>query len=92
VTKIFLIIAAIADLALAALMISVSGFMFGGGPESMHAGSLAAVLYIAAVVACVALPIGGFILNRYGKAGLALALAWLPPGAGLIALALPAPY
>ena len=92
VTKAFLIIAAIVDLALAALLIAVSGFMFGGGPESIHAGSMAAVLYTAAVIACVVLPIGGFILNRFGKAGLALAVAWLPPAAGLLALAWPAPY
>ena len=90
--KFLLIIAAIADLALAALLIAVSGFMFGSGPESMHAGDLAAVLYTAAVAACVALPIAGFVLDRYGKAPLGLALAWLPPAAGLIALAIPAPY
>ena len=58
----------------------------------MHAGDLAAVLYIAATIACVVLPVAAFILNRYGKFGAALALARLPPGAGLIALALPAPY
>ncbi|MDO8876271.1 MAG: hypothetical protein Q7V40_09200 [Pseudolabrys sp.] len=54
-TKLFLIIAAIADLA------------------------LAAVLYTAAVAACVALPVAGFVLDRKGKAPLGLALAWLPP-------------
>lgn len=91
-TKFFLIIAAIADLALAALLIAVSGFMFGSGPESMHAGDLAAALYTAAVAACVALPVAGFVLDRKGKAPLGLALAWLPLAAGLIALAIPAPY
>jgi hypothetical protein len=92
VTNAFLIIAAIADLALAALMIAVSGFMFGGGPESMNAGSVAAVLYVAAVIACVVLPVAGFILNRHSRARAGLALAWLPPAVGLIALAWPVPY
>lgn len=91
-TKTFLVIAAIADLALAALLIAVSGFMFGGGPESMHAGSLAAVAYSAAVIACVAAPVAGFIMNSRGKTPAGLLVAWLPPAAGLVALMVPAPY
>lgn len=91
-TKAFLIIAAIADWALAALLIVVSGFMFGGGPESMHGGNWLLAAYSAAVIACVAAPIAGFILNRFGKSGVALTVAWLPPAVGLIALAWPAPY
>jgi hypothetical protein len=89
---VLLVIATIADLALAALLIGVSGFMFGSGPESMHAGSIWAVLYTGAVIACIAAPIAGFILNRRGKTGLGLALAWLPPAGALVALAIPAPY
>ena len=48
---VLLVVATIADLALAALLIAVSGFIFGTGPESTHAGSLAAVGYIAAILA-----------------------------------------
>src|SRR5262245_55255656 len=48
-------------------MVGVSGFFFGGGPESMRAGALAAAAYFVAVVACLAAPVVGFILNRQGK-------------------------
>ena len=87
-----LVIATLADGALAALLVGVSGFLFGGGPESMRAGTLAAVAYFAAVIACLAAPVAGFIFNNRGKAGVGLAVAWLPPAAALLALLIPAPY
>ena len=87
-----LVVAAIADLALAALLIAVSGFMFGAGPESMHAGNLAAAGYVVAVIACVVAPITGFILNRRGKTGVGVAAAWLPVAGALVAAMIPAPY
>ena len=87
-----LIVATIVDLALAALLIGVSGFMFGSGPESTHSGALLQVAYAGFVIACVALPIAGFILHRRGKTGLGMLLAWLPPAGALLALAIPAPY
>jgi hypothetical protein len=34
-----LVIAMVVDGALAALLFCVSGFLFGGGPESLHAGA-----------------------------------------------------
>lgn len=89
---VLLVIATIADLALAALLIGVSGFMFGSGPESVHGGTLLLIAYSAAVIACVAAPVAGFIFNHRGKTGLGLALAWLPPAGALVALAIPAPY
>jgi hypothetical protein len=87
-----LILATIVDLALAALLIGVSGFMFGSGPESTHSGTLLLVAYAGFVIACVALPIAGFILNRYGKTALGIVLAWLPPAGALLALTIPTPY
>jgi hypothetical protein len=87
-----LIVAAIADIALAALMVAVSGFLFGSGPESAHGGALLAFVYTAGVIACVAAPIVGFVFNRRGKAGVGLIVAWLPPAGALLALAIPAPY
>jgi hypothetical protein len=90
--KALLVLAAIADLAIAALLVAVSGFIFGSGPESMHAGSMMAAGYIAAVFACLAAPVLGFIFNARGKGGLGLAVAWLPPAGALLALAIPAPY
>jgi hypothetical protein len=92
VVKFLLVVATIADGALVALMVGVSGFFFGGGPESMRAGALAAAAYFVAVVACLAAPVVGFILNRQGKAAAGLAVAWLPPAVALIAVLIPAPY
>jgi hypothetical protein len=88
----FLVIAAVVDLGLAALLIGVSGFIFGAGPESAHGDSLLAVAYGAAVIACVVAPIAGFILNAYAKRGSAQLVAWLPPAGALAALMVPAPY
>jgi hypothetical protein len=51
-----LVLAAIVDLAIAALLIGVSGFLFGGGPESTHGGPVVMVAYVAAIIACVVAP------------------------------------
>jgi len=59
----------IVDLALAALMIGVSGFIFGSGPESAHSGTSLPVAYVAGVIACVAASVAGFILHRRAKTG-----------------------
>ena len=90
--KVLLVIATIIDLALAALLIGVSGFLFGSGPESMHGGGLLMAAYTAAVIACLAAPVAGFVFHKRGNAGLGLALAWLPPAGALVALMIPAPY
>jgi hypothetical protein len=92
VVKFLLVVATVADGALAALMVGVSGFLFGGGPESMHAGTLWAVTYFTAVIACLVAPIAGFMLNKRGKSGLGLAVAWLPPAVALLAVLIPPPY
>jgi len=90
--KALLAIAAVVDVALAVLLVSVSGFLFGGGPQSMNAGLPAALLYGGAIVACLAAPIIGFVLNRRDRRPLGLLIAWLPPAAFSVALAIPAPY
>ena len=90
--KAVLIIAALADLALAALLIGVSGFVIGTGPESMKGGALLTAAYIAAVIACSAAPVAGFILHRYGKPRLALALTGMPLAGAVVAALIPAPY
>jgi hypothetical protein len=92
VTKVFLSIAAIVDLALAVLLVVVSGFMIGHGPESMNGGTLATVGYFVLVGACVAAPAAGFVFNRYGKAKLGIVIAWLPAAGALLALVMPSPY
>jgi hypothetical protein len=92
VTKVLLVLATVVDLALAALLVGVSGFLFGGGPESMHGGFLTMVGYLAALIGCLAAPIVGFTFNRQGKAGIGLAAAWVPVAGALAALIIPAPY
>ena len=90
--KVFLVIAAIVDVAIAALLVGVSGFLFGSGPESMHGGPQAVASFAVAVIGCVALPAVGFAMNRRGKAGLALLAAWMPVAGALLATTFPAPY
>jgi hypothetical protein len=92
VIKALLAIAAVVDLALAALLVGVSGFLFGSGPESMHGGAFLTLTYAAAVIACLAAPIAGFVFNKLGKAGTGVIVAWLPPAGALVALVIPAPY
>jgi len=92
VTKALLIVAALIDLALAALLIGVSGFIVGGGPESLKASGLETAAYWAAVVVCIAAPAAGFILNRKGRTPAGLIAAWLPAAGALVALLAPAPY
>jgi hypothetical protein len=87
-----LVLATLVDLTLAALMIGVSGFLFGSGPESAHGGTLLAAAYTAGVMVCVAAPIAGFVFNRRGKTGAGVLVAWLPVLGALVALAIPAPY
>lgn len=91
-TKGLLIVTGLIDLALAALLVGVSGFIIGTGPESMKGGPLLTAAYVAAVIACVAAPVAGFILHGYGKSGLGLALAGMPPAGALVALMIPTPY
>jgi hypothetical protein len=92
VAKLLLVFAAIVDFGLAALLIGVSGFLFGSGPESIHGSMGFAAAYIAGVIACVLAPVAGFIFNAAGKPGAAQLVAWLPAAAGLVALVIPAPY
>ncbi len=65
--NVFLFIAAIVDVVLAVILIGVSGFLFGSGPESMHGGTLLTVVYTAAVIGCLVVPVVGLVLHRRGK-------------------------
>ena len=87
-----LVPATLADLALAAVPIGVSGVLFGSGPEGMHGGMLASAAYAAGVIACLATPAAGFILKGLGKPGFGQLVARLPAVSALIALAVPAHY
>jgi hypothetical protein len=88
--KVFLALAAIIDLAITALLVGVSGFVFGSGPESYRGGILFTVAYIAAVIACIIAPATGFILETAAKHNAAQAVAWLPVLIALVVLVIPA--
>lgn len=83
--KVLLALAAIADLALAALMIGISGFVFGGGPEGMHGEIGVAIGWGAMFIACLAAPVLGFVLLRRGRPGAGVLLAWVPVAIGALA-------
>ena len=87
-----LILATIVDLALAALLIGVSGFVFGPGPESMHSETLVAAGWTAMVVVCVVAPIVGFALRAFHRPVGGILIAWLPPIIALVAVTVPPPY
>lgn len=84
-----LILAAAADLGLAALLVGVSGFIFGGGPEGMNGETGAAIAWTAAFVATLLAPLLGFFLLRRRHPGLGVLVAWLPPIGAAIFLAIP---
>jgi hypothetical protein len=73
--KVFLVLAGIVGLAIAALLIGFSGFVFGGGRESYHGGMVFMGACITAVIACIIAPATGFILNAAAKPGLAQVVA-----------------
>ena len=75
-----LILATVIDLGLAALLIGVSGFVFGG-PEGMRADPLAVAGWSAMLAAALAAPILGFVLYSRGRTGAGLLIVWLPVAA-----------
>lgn len=85
-----LIIVTIVDLALAALLVGVSGFIVGSGPESMRAGAPAAAALTALVASCVLAPVVGFALRSFGRPVGGILVAVLPlAGAAFLAALMP---
>ena len=91
--KALLILATIVDVALAALLIGVSGFLFGCGSRkhARRARRSSSPMW-AAVIACVAAPIAGFVIMRRGKPVPGIIVAWMPTAGALAAMLLPPPY
>lgn len=69
----------LADAALVTVMIGVSGFIFGSGPEGLNGEIFAVLSWGAALSVCVLAPLIGIMLWRRGRPDLAVAAAWLPP-------------
>jgi hypothetical protein len=76
--KIMYAIAVAADLALAVLLVALSGFIFGGGPEGMRGDAGAAITWWAGLIVTLAAPILGFLLLRRGRPGVGVLIAWTP--------------
>ena len=79
-----LVAATIADLGLAALLIGVSGFIFGHGPEGMHGNPAAAAIWFMLLVITLAAPVLGFLQRRQGREQAGLLIAWLPPVGAMV--------
>lgn len=87
--KIAIVLVGLLDWALAALLVAVSGFLFGSGPESGHAGTAAFVGWAAMVVFCIAAPVAGFILAGRERPGVGIMLAIAPIIVALVVAFLP---
>jgi hypothetical protein len=78
-----LVIATIADLGLAVLLVAVSGFIIGSGPEALH--NLASTgAWAGALAGCLVAPAVGFILRRRGFPNAGATVALVPAMLGLI--------
>jgi hypothetical protein len=64
--------------ALAALLVALSGFIFGGGPEGLHGEAGADIVWWAAFIATLAAPVLGILLLRRGRPGRGVLIAWAP--------------
>ena len=82
--KIVYAIAVVADLALAVLLVALSGFIFGGGPEGMHGEAAAAITWWVGLISTLAAPIVGFLLLRRGRPGVGVLIAWAPVAIALL--------
>lgn len=86
---VMVIVAAVVDLGLAALLVGISGFVFGAGPEGMTGQTGAVTVWVIALVAALAAPIAGFALLRRERPGLGAFVAWAPPIGGALFASLP---
>jgi hypothetical protein len=75
---VFLLLATIIDLLLAALLIGVSGFIFGAH-EGMAGESTAVLMWSFGILMCLGCPIAGFILRAKRQPGTGIIVSWLPP-------------
>ncbi len=87
--KALLLLATVADLALAALLLGISGFVFGNGPEGMEGEASAVIGWSAALAAALAAPIAGFALHHRQRPCLGALVAWMPPVGGAVFSSLP---
>jgi hypothetical protein len=78
-----LILATIVDLSLAALLIAVSGLIFGDGPEDLNGEFWSVLYWWIGLALCFAAPVAGFAARHRGRTTLGVLIGLLPPVAGL---------
>jgi hypothetical protein len=61
------------------LLVAVSGFIFGGGPEGANGETTAVLLWCLGFAGCFAAAIAGFVLRTRGRAWLGVLIAFIPP-------------
>jgi hypothetical protein len=81
---VLLILGAIIDLLLAALLVGISGFVFGSGPEGGHGEITGILMWSFGMLMCLGCPIAGFVLRSGRRPGTGIAVAWLPPLGALL--------
>lgn len=87
-----LIGAAAVDVGIAILLVGISGFIVGTGPQSMQAGAFGTSVLFAAVAGCLAAPAIGFAMQSFNRPAGGILVAWSPPAVGLLALSIPPNY
>ena len=90
--NIFLFVATVVDLFLFAFLISISSYLFGTGPRSLHGGPVMTLVYTFVVIACLAAPVAGVVLYRRGKTAVGMLIACLPVAGVAVVLMMPAAY
>ena len=91
--KALLAIATLVDLALAALLVAISGFILGGGPEGMHGDIWPAIGWWGMFIASLCAPVVGVLLMRRKRPGTGVLIGWVPGiVAGLVAIVPYHPY
>ena len=90
--NIFLSVAAVVDLFLFAFLISISSYLFGTGPRSLHGGPMLTLVYAVVAVACLVAPVAGVVLHRRGKTAAGMLIACLPAAGVAVVLMIPAPH
>jgi hypothetical protein len=81
---VLLILGMIVDLLLAALLVGVSGFIFGGGPEGGHGEIAGVLMWSFGMLMSLGCPIAGIMLRAGHRSGTGTAVAWLPPLGALL--------
>jgi hypothetical protein len=64
------------------LLVAVSGFIFGGGPEGMNGELSDVAVWWTGLIACFAAPIAGFVLRARNLGGWGVPVAFIPPVVG----------